>query len=708
MPGIDSFTKLCLHCDGTNGSTSFTDASASAHTVTVGGNAQVVTAQGKFSQGVALDGTGDYLALDGSSDFAFGTGDFTVDFWVKWASIPNPAHMYDARAAGVVGANLVIYGWYADGHVHVANGTSDIAGTTNLNDAAWHHVAATRAGTTLRLFIDGVQEATTSDSVTYVNPAGRPWFGGKSYGSDGGVESVVGWMDEIRVSKGIARWTSNFTPPSAPYDTTGTGNVYTKAGYATAGGIGAGPSASITQETGFATAGGVGAGPSASVFVEAGRATAGGVGAGPWQRIRTRTGYATAGGIGAGPSASVFVETGFATAGTVGSGASQKTAASGGTIYPKAGFATVGGVGSGPSESIFQESGWASAGTVGSGFAQKTAAPVISTKSGYATIGGFGSGAATAFSPTFGIDAFTVLCLHCDGPNASTTFIDSSRYAHTVSANGDAQVDTSQPRFGSASALFDGAGDRLTTPDHTDFEFGSGDFTIDFWMQPAAGGPAVVVGKRGGTASFGPYVFYLSGLGLGMYMSSTGTGWDVMAANPFGTLAINTWYHVAVSRSGNTFRGFLNGGLAWTLNSSVSLFDNSDALAIGANGDGTESFNGWLDEVRVSKGIARWTASFTPPSGPYTLAPAVLSKSGWSTVAGLGAGSSASIFVERGSAILTGAGRGLSASIFVEGGYGTLAGKGSGAKRMPGHDLILIPEDTDTNMALVPSLTGHF
>lgn len=254
MPGIDAYTVLCLHCDGANASTSFPDASSAAHTVTANGNAQVTTAQSKFSgAGLALDGTGDYLALDGSTDFQFGTGDFTVDLWLRIAALPNPAHVYDSRPAGIVGAYLALYVWHADGHFHYSDGTIDIAGTTNLNDAAWHHIAVTRAGTTVRVFVDGVIEVTGTSSVNLLNPAGRPWFGGKSYGADGGAQSVWGNMDEIRVSKGIARWTANFTPPTAPYDVPA-GATYNDA---PSGGLVLGGSDSLTIARTLAPSGGL-------------------------------------------------------------------------------------------------------------------------------------------------------------------------------------------------------------------------------------------------------------------------------------------------------------------------------------------------------------------------------------------------------------------------------------------------------------------
>ena len=79
--------------------------------------------------------------------------------------------------------------------------------------------------------------------------------------------------------------------------------------------------------------------------------------------------------------------------------------------------------------------------------------------------------------------AQTVLLLHCDGTDGATTFTDSSDTSHTVTANGNAQIDTDQSKFGGASGLFDGTGDYLSIPDSADWDFGTGDWTIDFLIR---------------------------------------------------------------------------------------------------------------------------------------------------------------------------------------------------------------------------------
>lgn len=217
--GNDSFTKLLLHCDGTDGSTSFPDSSSSAHTVTAGGNAQIDTAQFKFGTGSFLGDGSDYLSLDGSADFTFGTGDFTIDFWVRLASGGAIQTLYDGRPSGSGGGPgyPAIY-VSTDNTVRFYQNGDRITGTTALSTGGvWYHVALARSGTSTKLFLNGTQEGSTlSDSTNYLGgSAGRPFLGGNSEAP--GSFSLNGWMDEIRVSKGIARWTANFTPPSQPY-----------------------------------------------------------------------------------------------------------------------------------------------------------------------------------------------------------------------------------------------------------------------------------------------------------------------------------------------------------------------------------------------------------------------------------------------------------------------------------------------------------
>jgi Concanavalin A-like lectin/glucanases superfamily len=220
MPGIDSFTKLCLHCDGADASTSFPDASASGHTITPVGNAQVDTAQSKFGgAALLLDGTGDALQLPMHADFAFGTGNFAIDFWLRPAASPlNNVGIFDWRAPADGLNNEIILLTQGTGEVRfLANGANQIVGTTILAAGTWYHLAVVRSSGTTRLFVNGVQEGGNyTDGNNYtVGSTVRPAIGLRSNLTGNGVN---GWIDEFRISKGTDRgWSGGFTPPTAAY-----------------------------------------------------------------------------------------------------------------------------------------------------------------------------------------------------------------------------------------------------------------------------------------------------------------------------------------------------------------------------------------------------------------------------------------------------------------------------------------------------------
>jgi Concanavalin A-like lectin/glucanases superfamily len=219
-------------------------------------------------------------------------------------------------------------------------------------------------------------------------------------------------------------------------------------------------------------------------------------------------------------------------------------------------------------------------------------------------------------------DAFTKLLLHCNGADGSTAFPDSSTVPKTVTAVGNAQVDTAQSKFGGASALFDGTGDYLTLADSTDWEFGNGDFTIDFWVRFSNKGlnaQEEFVSQYAGGANKGWDFAYANGSTLLRFNRST-TGSDDVALSVTWAPADNTWYHVALTRNGADLRFFVNGtqqGATQNIGT-ATIFAPNAALMVGSViSGGINNLAGWLDEVRISKGIARWTANFTPPTAPY-------------------------------------------------------------------------------------------
>ena len=219
----------------------------------------------------------------------------------------------------------------------------------------------------------------------------------------------------------------------------------------------------------------------------------------------------------------------------------------------------------------------------------------------------------------------TVLLLHGDGTNGSTTILDSSKVVgspKTVTAVGNAQISTAQSKFGGASLLFDGAGtpmDRLTIPTGTaGLQFGAGDFTIECWVYRLTTSTAVIaIGQADlATVAGSSWVFYVSSsTSSEVYIGSATKA--VTSPNP----SINTWAHIALTRSGGNLRSFLDGTLLSTnatlgsdaINNGLTTYPNT----FGSFGANTTGLNGYIDDLRITKGVARYTSNFTPPTAPF-------------------------------------------------------------------------------------------
>lgn len=208
------------------------------------------------------------------------------------------------------------------------------------------------------------------------------------------------------------------------------------------------------------------------------------------------------------------------------------------------------------------------------------------------------------------------LLLHMNGANGSTTFTDSSSNALAVTANGNAQISTAQSKFNGASAVFDGTGDFLAVGGSSSrWTLGSsGNFTIEGWIY-ANGAQTVKAWILGTFADFN--TAYQNRWGLVFTATTTLTWYDSlgnfgMSATNFPTLA---WTHVAVCRSGSTITMYVNGVSAGTQTTNQA-YTTDGALGFGliTNAAG---FNGYLDEFRITTGVARYTANFTPPSAPF-------------------------------------------------------------------------------------------
>ena len=218
-----------------------------------------------------------------------------------------------------------------------------------------------------------------------------------------------------------------------------------------------------------------------------------------------------------------------------------------------------------------------------------------------------------------GFDSYAKALLHFNGDDASTTFTDES--GKTWTASGNAQLDTAQKEFGSASLLLDGTDDYITSADSDDFYFGAGNFTIDMWIRvTTVTGLQCVFSQSTDANNF--IMFYVDGANMTFYCMASSAA---VAYYGFTTaFSVNTWYHVALVRNGTDVKVYKN-GTAVTRTSTVAISTSSipnftrDAYIGIRDRGGTldRPFAGWIDEYRISKGIARWTANFTAPTSEY-------------------------------------------------------------------------------------------
>jgi hypothetical protein len=187
---------------------------------------------------------------------------------------------------------------------------------------------------------------------------------------------------------------------------------------------------------------------------------------------------------------------------------------------------------------------------------------------------------------------------------------------------GNAQIDTSVKKYGTGSMEFDGSGDYLKTPIDTKqtWNFGTGDFTVEAWVYPtAAGSLDVILGTNSGGATGGWQIIY----------DSPNAGvWNFnfqVSGGPYGfslgSLSLNTWSHIAVTRSGTTVRTFVNGTqiTSSTTGGGSNIAESTGTLYIGQAYEniGGRDFNGYIDDLRITNGVARYTSAFTPPTAAF-------------------------------------------------------------------------------------------
>ena len=213
--------------------TDFTDASTSTHTVTAHGNTTVSTSDKKFGAGsVYFDGSGDHLTVAANEDFNFGSGDFTVELWVKTTSQTSGYIPFFSVGTGAATAGINIRHEFPSDLIRINSAAGpgsywDFALSNASYDGDWHHLSVVRDGDNLSVYFDGSLIGSPANvsghsfgSSTKAVRIGNSIYAGSTYYLDG-------HFDDIRITKGVARHTSNFTVPTAAHPTAATGGAIT-------------------------------------------------------------------------------------------------------------------------------------------------------------------------------------------------------------------------------------------------------------------------------------------------------------------------------------------------------------------------------------------------------------------------------------------------------------------------------------------------
>ena len=587
------------------------------------------------SYSVYFDGNGDYLTLSQQTALSLGTGDFTVEAWVYPTA--NPVSTFysimDARGSVVAApwaAGLRVYSGILK--IEFYDGTQ-IPGSITVPLNAWTHVAFARSGTTLRGFTNGVLDINTTMSTNLNIPAGTQVIGAIV---DPGY--ATGYISNMRVVKGTAVYTSAFVPPTTPltaiantslltcqsptfvdnstnnFTITAFGNSkptqqnpfgYTSAtttGYtvSTIGGSGyfdgTGDNLSLTTVTAVGTSNTTVEfwfyPTSASVtyrgIYDSRSATDTNTGYGIFQYGLTIEVYGN--GLKVASAANAFAINVWNHVALVRtSGTCQ--------LY-------INGIASG-SNGSYSSSLTSTIRRIGDGVT--IAYPFV----GY--ISDVREATTSLYTSNFVPPAQPLTAIQNTGLllNMTSAGIYDDAMMNDMESVGDAKLSTAVSKFGGSSMRFDGTGDYLFSATNIiNLSFGTGDFTVECWAYWNAG--VADGGFVGSVSNNGMDFAYLSGT---LRIGRVNQAWDSTFSSFTPTAAV--WYHIAFTRNSGTARVFVNGTQVGSNSTNNNSYAPTGGMTIGTSNTGDRNFNGYLDDLRITKGYARYTSNFTPPTIPF-------------------------------------------------------------------------------------------
>jgi hypothetical protein len=641
-------TVLLLHGDGTNGAqnNTFLDSSTNNFTITRNGN----TTQGTFSPfslaagewSNFFDGTGDYLSIASATALNLSTGAFTIESWVYLTS-GTFAYVATRRSAATARGIVFYYDYSTKKFVFLAGDTNTAAWEVNITSTntyeinQWVHVAITRnSGNDFTLWVNGTSQATTNSNVTIADDASNLLIGAV----DAGTNSHAGYFSNWRLVKGRAVYTSTFTPSTTPLGATSGGQdppQGTETGLLTCqsnrfvdnssspktitrnGDVRVTPFSPFAPSAAYdpAVNGGSGYFDGTGDYLSIADAAALDLASGdftieawiylpvaPAVDDRLFKKWASTSGY------MFFFQNNTGTLRFI-----YRDALGGGPDFQGAGVV----IGQWNHVAVTRSTNTYNIWVNGASVANTTNTASIVDNALNLNIGGDDvlfegymsqarilKGTAlytSAFTPpTAPFTAITNTSLLLNFTNAGIFDNTGKNVLETV---GNAQIDTTTKKYGTGSMEFDGTGDWLLVPKFWNIA-ASENFTIECWIYLTAA-----------QASYRAIISDINNANLGSskYIMISSTGLEIQTGTVAGTISTitqsfsqNTWYHLAVVRSSNTISVYVDGVSKTVSQASQSgaFLDQGTAFYIGRWASTAYEFNGFIDDLRITKGVARY------------------------------------------------------------------------------------------------------
>lgn len=581
-----------------------------------------------------------YIQYPSSTNFSFGTSDFTIEYWIKLSTISG-----NQQYNNVIGTSAFTSFIDLSGHLSIYDNSTNNYGSTVLDTNIWHHVAQVLHNGTMTLYVDGVSTLSYATSTNYAAST-------MTIGNINGGSGTAYYISNMRVVKGTALYITAFTPPTSPLTAIsgtvllcGNSNNFND----------------VTGNNGLPTIFGT---PQVTRFnpfgVNGKSYTLATNGGSCW--LDGSTGYLTTtnsemvlGNNNFTIEAWVYLNVGQSSQ----SGLyiiDTRSSASNGWCFG-IGLITKGELGlfnsssglSDPSTTDIPQYAWthvaysrcANVGYVfvngnlvksGADVVNYPATTSINIGSRYDHVAGnfmngyisgvrVVNGSAIYLSnftpPTGPLAVVPNTALLYNAQSAGTSGIYDSAMQQNIVTVGNTQISTTQQKFGAGSLAFNGtSGAYLMIPNTEIPVWGSSNFTIECWayFNNPVGSFGLFAHRTGGV--YAPIMVQGNSSGLQVYVSTGGTTWNYTISTS-NTFTAGNWYHLAFVRNGTALTVYVNGVYSGISSIGGVLYNLAQNFVIGDCMAGQYPFNGYIQDFRITYGVARYTSGFTPPTNSF-------------------------------------------------------------------------------------------